>query len=109
MLAVKRQGVPTMKNTLSLTAAAIAVFVCSAGVSAGDKYPMTFEELDRDGDGYISAEEAKARPDLAKGLEASDNNKDGQLNSAEFSAFEGKTRLTPPEESEIPEPGAAPY
>ena len=70
---------------------------------------LTFEQLDVDGDGYISVEEAQARTDLSGALKASDEDGDGKLNITEFSAFEGKGRLTPPEESSVPEPGAAPY
>ena len=71
--------------------------------------PMTFEALDTDGDGYISNREAGAREDLTKGWQAIDKNTDNQLDISEFSAFEGKGRYTPPEESEEPGIGAAPY
>lgn len=69
----------------------------------------TFEGFDKDGNGYISAEEASAGSDLSANFKASDTNSDGQLDISEFSAFEGKGRVTPPEDAEIPEPGAAPY
>jgi len=98
-----------MNGKLSLTIAfGTAMAFMSASGSAAD-YVQTFEQLDVDGDGYISAQEAEARPDLAAAMQSSDTNQDGKLNSAEFSAFEGRGTFTPPEESEIAEPGAAPY
>jgi hypothetical protein len=71
--------------------------------------PMTFEALDTDGDGYISNTEAGAREDLTKGWQAIDKNTDNKLDITEFSAFESEGRFTPPEESEEPGIGAAPY
>lgn len=85
-----------------------AALVLLPGLAGAADYPGTFEAIDVDGDGYISAQEAQARPDLQESWAASDANEDGVLDISEFSAFEGQGRLTPPE-SEIPEPGAAPY
>ena len=96
------------KKASFIFAVASAIMLSTAPVAA-EEYVQTFEEIDVDGDGYISVEEAEVRPDLSENLQASDTNEDGKLNSAEFSAFEGKGRFTPPEESEIAEPGAAPY
>lgn len=70
---------------------------------------MTFEGLDTNGDGYISAEEAAYREDLTQNWKRIDADSDNKLDSSEFSAFEGEGRMTPPEDSEISEPGAAPY
>lgn len=97
-----------MKNGVPFIVAAASALLFCTPAGAGD-YPMTFEQLDTDANGYISAEEAKARPGLADSLQASDQNGDGQLNSAEFSALEGQGRFSPPEDSEVAEPGAAPY
>ncbi len=96
-----------MKRIVTVLGGATAMALL-AGVAVAADYPDTFEAIDVDGDGYISAEEARARPDLHENWQATDSNQDGHLDSAEFSAFEGQGRLTPPE-SEIPEPGAAPY
>ena len=79
------------------------------GTLGAAERPMTFEALDTDGDGYISNEEAGAREDLTKRWQAIDKNTDNQLDITEFSAFEGKGRFTPPEESEEAGIGAAPY
>ncbi|HSH29464.1 MAG TPA: hypothetical protein VK971_06100 [Thiohalobacter sp.] len=106
------------RNT-SITGLAVALLVLGGTASAGEKAmmsgenammgAMTFEALDRDGDGYISAEEAGAHKGLEANWDKADANQDGHLDSSEFSAFEGEGRLSPPEESEISEPGAAPY
>ncbi|MCO6412309.1 MAG: hypothetical protein J5I92_06155 [Thiogranum sp.] len=96
-----------MKTIATWISAAAALALLPGFAGAAD-YASTFEAIDVDGDGYISAQEAQARPDLQENWAASDANEDGVLDISEFSAFEGQGRLTPPE-SEIPEPGAAPY
>ena len=79
-----------MNGKLSLSIAfGTALAFMSAPGSAAD-YVQTFEQLDVDGDGYVSAQEAEARPDLAAAMQASDTNQDGKLNSAEFSAATGR-------------------
>ena len=83
--------------------------VLFSGAAASDDFPMTFEALDIDGDGYVSNTEAGARADLTESWKAIDKNTDNQLDITEFSAFESKGRFTPPEESEEPGLGAAPY
>ncbi len=98
-----------MNIKLTLSSITAAFIVLSAGIATAGDYAATFEQLDKDGNGYITADEAAVRPDLSDGFKTTDTNGDGKLNSAEFSAFEGKGRFTPPEESEISEPGAAPY
>ena len=84
-----------------------ALLFCGPAVAAD--YPATFEALDADGNGYISSSEAEARADLVQSWKDVDKNTDNQLDITEFSAFEGAGRFTPPEESEEPGLGAAPY
>ena len=71
--------------------------------------PKTFEELDADGNGRISKQEAKDQKSIKRNWAKIDADKSGELDISEFSAFEGIGRYTPPEESETPEPGAAPF
>lgn len=92
-----------MNRKLALIAA--AGLVSSAAMA---EYAATFEDIDSDRDGYISAAEAKVRPALAEVFAAADANKDGKLNIDEFVAYESAGRFTPPEESEVAEIGAAP-
>lgn len=105
-----------MSKSIIITGLASALLILSGAVSAAggmmssdEEDTMTFEGLDTNGDGYISAEEAAYREDLTQNWKRIDTDNDNQLDSSEFSAFEGEGRMTPPEESEIPEPGAAPY
>lgn len=72
------------------------------------EYAATFEDIDSDRNGYISAEEAKAREALAADFALVDADKDGKVNIDEFVAFESAGRYEPPEDSEVSEIGAAP-
>jgi Ca2+-binding EF-hand superfamily protein len=96
-----------MEKRVPFIAAATVAIVLSSGLGA-EEYAMTFEQLDKDSNGSISAEEAKARPGLSDNFQASDLDGNGKLSIDEFIAFEGKGRFTPPEESEEPGIGAAP-
>ncbi len=58
----------------------------------------TYQELDADKDGVISAEEAQADPELAGKFKELDKNQDNRLDAAEFARFE----MTPAPE----QPGA---
>jgi hypothetical protein len=80
----------------------------AAGLQAADAI-LTFDEMDRDSNGYISLDEAKATNDIANNFKQIDTNDNGNINITEFQNYMGKGRNTPPEEMEIPEPGAAPY
>ena len=51
-----------------------------------------FTKLDADGNGMISSEEAAADPNLGKDWKTADVNQDGQLERAEFSALEEKSK-----------------
>jgi Ca2+-binding EF-hand superfamily protein len=67
----------------SMMALAAAGFLAAA--VAGED---AFSKLDTNGDGAISSEEATASEALYKGYESADANQDGQVDAAEFSAFE---------------------
>ncbi len=98
-----------MDHRIAVSVVAALGMLLTAQVVVAEEDANTFEALDVDGNGYISADEARAREDLTAQWSTADQDSDGKLNSAEFSAFEGIGRLSPPEESEIAEPGAAPY
>jgi hypothetical protein len=70
---------------------------------------VTFDQIDTDGDGYISKEEAKVSRDITKNWKKADKDQDGHVDISEFSAFESQERFTPPSDMEEPEPGAAPF
>lgn len=95
-----------MKHALGLMFLVSLFSLISCATMGG---PETFEELDTDGDGYISKPESTARLDLEVNFDSIDKDGNGRLNIKEYEAYQGKGRMSPPEESEIPEPGAAPY
>jgi Ca2+-binding EF-hand superfamily protein len=68
--------------------------------------PYIFEELDGDHNGAISMQEAKARAELVTNFSVIDRDGDGTLSVDEYSSYMNKG--LPPEDMEIPEPGAAP-
>ena len=97
-----------MQKSSILTTLSAVVLTLPAYALAAESV-STFEQFDTDGNGYISADEASTGSALSANFKATDSNGDGRLDISEFSAFEGQGRLTPPEDAEIPEPGAAPY
>ena len=89
----------------------LTLFTClfvSTGIQADDAL-LSFEEMDRDTNGYISLNESSANEDMANIFSEIDTNGDGKINITEFQSYMGKGRVSPPEEMETPEPGAAPY
>ena len=71
-------------------AAFVACSAFSASALAGES--GKFSQLDTDGNGMISSEEASADPTLVQQWNTADVNKDGQLERAEFSALEQKPK-----------------
>lgn len=70
---------------------------------------ITFEDFDINADGYISKQEAAAYKDMNTHWATVDADKDGRADIDEFSRFEAIGRFSPPNDSEISEPGAAPF
>jgi Ca2+-binding EF-hand superfamily protein len=71
------------------TLAALALLAGNAVQAAGQsEAASTFRILDSDANGTISAAEAEANPDLHARWQELDTDKNNQLDSAEFSAFE---------------------
>jgi hypothetical protein len=66
-----------------------------------------FDDVDQDGDGYISKSEAKNLTEMQSNWSDADTDKDGKIDVSEFGAFEGKDMFQPADVEE-PEPGAAP-
>lgn len=80
----------------------------AASVQAEDAI-KTFGEMDTDASGYISMDEARASKDIADHFKSIDTDADGKLSIDEYQAYMGEGRNSPPQETETPEPGAAPY
>lgn len=72
----------------------VSTFVASSALAATAMAGETdsFTKLDADGNGMISSEEAAADPKLSQDWDAADVNQDGQLERAEFSALEEKSK-----------------
>lgn len=49
--------------------------------------PMSFEELDANGDGAVSKDEAAVDPALAQAFDTLDKDADGKLSPAEYAAY----------------------
>ena len=80
---------------------------CVSGLALAQQ-EMEFGDLDTDGDGYISRQEAQQANTLADNFNQADTDSDNRVDISEFSAFESSHRFTPSDEEDAPEPGAAP-
>ncbi len=67
---------------------AAIITLISATAQAEDTVAIPFSDLDSNHDDALSAAEAGALPDIAAQWTALDLNGDGQLNHAEFSAYQ---------------------
>lgn len=75
------------------TLAALALMAVS-GLAWAEGGSKSFQDLDKNGDGKISLEEAKKSPEIKSGFTQADTNQDGSLDAGEFAALE-----TMPEEA----------
>ena len=67
---------------------AVFITLISATALAEDSATIPFNELDTNHDDALSATETEALPELATQLSQLDINGDGQLNRAEYAAYE---------------------
>lgn len=65
----------------------LAIFV-AGGIGSATAAEDAFIKLDRNADGFISAEESIINQDLYDNWSTVDANNDGRIDSGEFSAFE---------------------
>jgi len=82
-------------STISIAALFAGVLVQTA--HAGES-TASFNNLDADGNGAISREEASNNAALSAAWNAADANQDGQLDMAEFSAVEITDAPVPPKD-----------
>ena len=94
---------------LSITLLSLAIVPACNYTKEVDEPVLTFEEMDSDANNYISSTEAKASKNIANNFKRVDSDGDGNITVTEFQVYVGKGRMTPPEDMESPEPGAAPY
>jgi hypothetical protein len=83
---VKDRKERAMNRTYRLSGPALVAI--SGTVMAGEV--PKFEELDRDGDGYLSREEAAGVPGLLEHFSVFDLDGDGLLSRSEYSVVEGQ-------------------
>ncbi len=84
------------------------VMFATVGLFSGVLFAgAALEDLDANKYGTISADEAKAQPELAKSFDALDQNKDGKLSAAEFAQFEMAPAIEQQVEQVMPETPAA--
>ena len=81
-----------MKKSIFTSAAAASLVVAFASTSVMAATNVThddlFEQLDVQGNGVITLEEAQAHPSVHDQFDALDTNGDGELTPEEFEAFE---------------------
>jgi len=94
-----------MKFKLMVILFFVSLFACGTVLSSG--FPIRFDQLDLDSDGYVSQIEAKVRSDLTKSWNTIDIDEDNKMDIMEYTLYEGKDRYQPPEEIGLPEIGAA--
>ena len=75
-----------------LMAAPLLMAVEPASGGGSRERPVTFGWTDRNGDGFVDAQEARAIPGLAAALEPADANGDGRLDQVEFARALGNIR-----------------
>jgi Ca2+-binding EF-hand superfamily protein len=81
------QGMTTDQNQKEMTNPSKAVDVTSPGKSKHDKGAAAFKKADKDSDGTLDKEEAKAMPRVAKNFDAIDTDKDGTVSLDEVHTF----------------------
>jgi EF hand len=67
---------------------ALTLIAVSGVAWAGGSGKVSFQKLDTNRDGQISLNEAKKSPEVSKKFGQADANRDGKLDSSEFSALE---------------------
>lgn len=83
-----------------------AFILTTAGAAQAETPSSQFQNLDADANGYLSQQEAASNADLSKRWEVLDANKDNQLDTSEFSAFEINPRETEMMDQTTPAPTA---
>ena len=73
-----------------LLIAVLAAGAVTALAYAADLKDASFDSLDKDKDGVITASEARANPAVASRFAAADKNQDGYLSREEFAQLRGQ-------------------
>lgn len=81
---------PSLLKSLLATSAFAAILAVPAAMAQTDPAapaPVSFQSLDANGDGALSADEIPAQHPLAKDFAQADADGDGTLSRAEFDAY----------------------
>ena len=80
------------KWIISVVAAGFASAALAGAGSDGMKQSADemYNQMDANGDGYISVDEATANPQLAEKFKSLDTNSDNRLDQGEFAQFEAQ-------------------
>ena len=81
------QGMTTDQNQKEMTNPNKGMDVTSPGKGKHDKGAAAFKKADKDSDGTLDKEEAKAMPHVAKNFDAIDTDKDGTVSLDEVHTF----------------------
>jgi hypothetical protein len=93
------QGDITMNTTKLTSLAAIAVLGLSgAAFAAGDGEKVTFETLDKNGDGFVERTDVPADHDLSTMFASYDLDQDNRLSATEFDSYSGASEVEEAEE-----------
>lgn len=82
-------------KTLIISTAIAAVSICASPLAHADKHgklEAAFKSADKDNDGTLDKEEAKAMPRVSKHFDKLDGDKDGTLTMEEIMAGAGKAK-----------------
>ena len=71
----------------SLSLATLVMSPCAVLADQHDKLEAAFKKADKDNDGTLTKEEAKAMPRVAKHFDAIDTDKDGTVSMDEIHTF----------------------
>jgi Ca2+-binding EF-hand superfamily protein len=71
----------------------VLTLTMASGIAWAGSDKISFQELDTNGDGVISRDEAKKAPAVKAKFDQVDANRDGQLDMAEFAALEAVETL----------------
>jgi len=81
------QGMTTDPNQKEMTNPSKGMDVTSPGKGKHDKSAAAFKTADKDSDGTLDKEEAKAMPHVARNFDAIDTDKDGTVSLKEVHTF----------------------
>lgn len=87
-----------MNMTKLTSLAALAALGLSGAALAGDGEKVTFETLDKNGDGFVERTDVPADHDLSTMFASYDLDQDNRLSATEFDSYSGASEVEEAEE-----------